>query len=95
MNSKEDNFVSQLYTEMLIEANGNKSLTLDQIAEVYGITRERVRQIIMRTIAKLKHHKSKKLRDVFIESLQKERVSSLYCRRYKKPSLEYYDRGTL
>jgi RNA polymerase primary sigma factor len=41
-----------------------RSRTLDEIGQVYGVTRERIRQIEMKTMAKLRHPaRSQGLRD--------------------------------
>ena len=42
--------------------------TLDEIGQVYGVTRERIRQIESKTLAKLRHPtRSQRLRDYLEE----------------------------
>ena len=48
--------------------NGEKPRTLEEVGKHFGVTRERVRQIEARTMAKLRHpHRSQKLRDYLEE----------------------------
>jgi DNA-directed RNA polymerase sigma subunit (sigma70/sigma32) len=43
---------------------GDETVTLDEIGQDFGVTRERIRQIESKTLAKLRHpHRSQKLRD--------------------------------
>ena len=48
--------------------HGEQPRTLEEVGRHFGVTRERVRQIEVRTMAKLRHpHHSQKLRDYLDE----------------------------
>jgi RNA polymerase primary sigma factor len=48
--------------------NGEKPRTLEEVGKHFGVTRERVRQIEARTMAKLRHpHRSQTLREYLDE----------------------------
>ena len=48
--------------------DGGQPRTLEEVGRHFGVTRERVRQIEARTMAKLRHpHRSQKLRDYLDE----------------------------
>jgi len=51
--------------------DGAKELTYDQIANRFGVTRERVRQIQMRAMKKLRHPTRSKKMQKFMEDLSK------------------------
>jgi len=49
---------------MRIGLSDGQAKTLDEIGKVYGVTRERIRQIESKTMSKLRHpSRSQKLRD--------------------------------
>ncbi|MCB0994968.1 MAG: sigma-70 family RNA polymerase sigma factor, partial [Acidimicrobiales bacterium] len=44
--------------------DGGRARTLEEVGREFGVTRERIRQIEAKTLAKLRHpHRSEKLRD--------------------------------
>ena len=51
--------------------------TLEEVGQIFGITRERVRQIELTALRKLRHVKrSKRLRPFYLDSLEREKENS-------------------
>ena len=50
--------------ELRFGLKGSQPCTLEEVGRAFGVTRERIRQIESKTLAKLRHpHRSQKLRD--------------------------------
>ena len=62
------NLREQEIVRMRFGLDGSRAKTLEEVGQEFGVTRERIRQIEVKTLAKLRHEKrSSRLRE-FLES---------------------------